>query len=121
MSDDASAEKAPAPGLWGRVTAATEKIWETPTHVVQLVGDHMLLLGRAAFWLVKPPFRLGVFFEAAEFIGVQSLLIVTMIGTFVGMVFALQLTSALRQFGTESFVGATLGIALTRELAPVFT
>ena len=37
------------------------------------------------------------------------------------MVFALQLISALRQFGTESFVGATLGIALTRELAPVFT
>src|SRR5262249_61274914 len=69
----------------------------------------------------KPPFRLGVFFEAAEYIGVQSLLIVTMIGTFVGMVFALQLTSALRQFGTESFVGATLGVALTRELAPVFT
>jgi len=46
---------------------------------------------------------------------------VTMIGLFVGMVFALQLTSALRQFGTESFVGATLGIALSRELAPVFT
>ena len=64
---------------------------------------------------------MGVFLEAAEFIGVQSLMIVSMIGTFVGMVFALQLTSALRQFGTESFVGATLGIALTRELAPVFT
>src|SRR3954463_9848659 len=111
---EASTENEPAPGLWGRVTAATEKMWETPTHIVQLVGDHMLLLGKAAFWLVKPPFRVGVFFEAAEYIGVQSLLIVTMIGTFVGMVFALQLTSALRQFGTESFVGATLGVALTR-------
>src|SRR5678815_5434889 len=56
-----------------------------------------------------------------EFIGVQSLLIVTMVGTFVGMVFSLQLVSALRQFGTDSFIGATLGLALTRELAPVFT
>jgi phospholipid/cholesterol/gamma-HCH transport system permease protein len=37
------------------------------------------------------------------------------------MVFALQLTSALRQFGTEGFVGATLGLAVTRELSPVFT
>src|SRR5262245_6062027 len=121
MSTGTDTENAPQPGLWGRVTAATEKLWATPTHIVELVGDHMLLLGRACFWLVKPPFRAGVFFEAAEFIGVQSLLIVTMIGTFVGMVFALQLTSALRQFGTESFVGATLGIALTRELAPVFS
>jgi len=62
-----------------------------------------------------------VFLEAADFIGVQSLPIVAMISLFVGMVFALQLTSSLRQFGTESFVGATLGLALTRELAPVFS
>jgi phospholipid/cholesterol/gamma-HCH transport system permease protein len=59
--------------------------------------------------------------EALEYIGVQSVLIVGMIGLFVGMVFALQLTSSLRRFGTESFVGATLGLALTRELAPVFS
>src|SRR4030095_7618717 len=83
--------------------------------------EHMQLLGRAFFWLFKPPFRWDTFIEACEFIGVQSLLIVALIGLFVGMVFALQLTSALRQFGTESFVGATLGLALTRELAPVFS
>ena len=59
--------------------------------------------------------------QAAEFIGVQSLPIVSLISLFVGMVFALQLVSALRQFGGDQFVGATLGIALTRELAPVFT
>jgi phospholipid/cholesterol/gamma-HCH transport system permease protein len=71
--------------------------------------------------MVKPPFRVGILVEAMDYIGVQSLLIVCMIGLFVGMVFALQLTSALRQFGTEGFVGATLGIAVTRELSPVFT
>lgn len=107
--------------VWERIVAVTDRLWQTPTQVVALIGDHVLLLMRALFWLGKRPFRASVFLEAAEFIGVQSLLIVTMIGTFVGMVFALQLTSALRQFGTESFVGATLGIALTRELAPVFT
>jgi phospholipid/cholesterol/gamma-HCH transport system permease protein len=108
-------------GWWGKVVLTNEKLWATPTSVVQLVGEHVQLLSRALFWLFKPPFRFGVFVEAMEFIGVGSLMIVIMIGTFVGMVFALQLTSALRQFGTESFVGATLGIALTRELAPVFT
>ena len=107
--------------MWEKIVRITDKLWDAPTRLVQSVGDHVLLLSRAAFWLFKPPFRVGVFLEAAEFIGVQSIMIVTMIGTFVGMVFALQLTSALRQFGTESFVGATLGIALTRELAPVFT
>src|SRR5262249_49601561 len=82
---------------------------------------HMQLFGQAVSWLFRPPFRSGVLVEAMEFIGVQSLLIVGLVGTFVGMVFALQLVSALRQFGTETFVGATVGLALTRELSPVFT
>lgn len=121
MTTDADTEPKAESGLWDKIVLLNEKLWLTPTALINIIGDHVLLLGRAMFWLVKPPFRWGVFVEAADFIGVQSLLIVTMIGTFVGMVFALQLTSALRQFGTESFVGATLGIALTRELAPVFT
>jgi phospholipid/cholesterol/gamma-HCH transport system permease protein len=116
-----SDETAPTPGVWGRIVAANAKLYDTPFKLAELVGDHMLLLGKSVFWLVKPPFRWAVYLDAAEYIGVQSLPIVAMISLFVGMVFALQLTSSLRQFGTESFVGATLGLALTRELAPVFT
>jgi phospholipid/cholesterol/gamma-HCH transport system permease protein len=104
-----------------RLVALVDKLWDPPVKLVEVVGAHVLLLGQAAFWLVKRPFRASVYVEAMEFIGVQSLLIVVMVGTFVGMVFSLQLVSALRQFGTDSFIGATLGIALTRELAPVFT
>src|SRR5262249_32384990 len=115
-------EAAPERGrVWGTIVAVNDKLWAQPQHIVELVGDHMLLLGRAFFWLFKPPFRWSTFVEASEFIGVQSILIVILIGMFVGMVFALQLTSSLRAFGAESFVGATLGLALTRELAPVFT
>jgi phospholipid/cholesterol/gamma-HCH transport system permease protein len=110
-----------ATSAWDRIVDLNEKLWATPTELIRLVGEHVQLLGRALFWLVKPPFRTHTFIEALEYIGVQSLLIVGMIGLFVGMVFALQLTTSLRRFGTESFVGATLGIALTRELAPVFT
>jgi phospholipid/cholesterol/gamma-HCH transport system permease protein len=96
-------------------------MWAGPLRLVEVVGEHAQLFGRAVFWLFRPPFRVGVFIEALDFIGVQSVMIVSMIGTFVGMVFALQLVSSLRQFGAESFVGATLGLALSRELAPVFT
>jgi phospholipid/cholesterol/gamma-HCH transport system permease protein len=120
VSDDVADEQQPG-GAWGAIVRWNDKLWRPPQHVVELVGEHMLLVGRAFFWLFKPPFRWNTFIEASEFIGVQSLLIVSLIGLFVGMVFSLQLTSALRQFGTESFVGATLGLALTRELAPVFT
>ncbi len=120
MSDESSTAE-PRRGAWGTIVGLNEKLWAQPQHIVELVGEHMLLLGRAMYWLVKPPFRVATFVEAAEFIGVQSILIVILIGLFVGMVFALQLTTSLRQFGAETFVGATLGLALTRELAPVFT
>jgi phospholipid/cholesterol/gamma-HCH transport system permease protein len=122
MADQAAAsETEPHPSLWSRIVGLVDRMWATPMKVAELVGAHMILLGQAWFWLVRRPFRWGVLIEAMEFIGVQSLLIVIMVGTFVGMVFSLQLVSALRQFGTDSFIGATLGLALTRELAPVFT
>jgi phospholipid/cholesterol/gamma-HCH transport system permease protein len=108
-------------GAWARVVELNEKLWSAPTLIVEQVGTHMILFGQAVRWLFRPPFRIGILFEAMDYIGVQSLLIVSMIGLFVGMVFALQLTSALRSLGTEGFVGATLGIAVTRELSPVFT
>src|SRR5687767_11672051 len=100
MEPQPIAEGKPRPGAWERVVAVNERLWQTPTRVLEIVGEHVQLLSRAVFWLLKPPFRWSVFVEALEFIGVQSLVIVTLIGTFVGMVFALQLTSALRQFGT---------------------
>jgi phospholipid/cholesterol/gamma-HCH transport system permease protein len=109
------------PSIWTRVVVLVDKLWLGPTRFVEMVGQHITFLGQALFWLFRPPFRWPIFIDALEFIGVESLTIVMMVGAFVGMVFSLQLTSALRQFGTESFVGATLGIALCRELAPVFT
>ena len=111
----------PPRSTWDKIVGVNERAWAVPTHLVEQIGAHVMLFAQAMRWLFKRPFRVGVLVEAMEYIGVQSLLIVCMIGLFVGMVFALQLTSALRQFGTEGFVGATLGIAVTRELSPVFT
>jgi phospholipid/cholesterol/gamma-HCH transport system permease protein len=118
---ESSSETTHPQSFWERVVWLNEKLWAAPTHIVEEVGTHAMLFGQAVRWMFKRPFRVGVLVEQMDFIGVQSLLIVSMIGLFVGMVFALQLTAALRQFGTEGFVGATLGLAVTRELSPVFT
>ncbi|MCU1279259.1 MAG: ABC-type transport protein, partial [bacterium] len=118
---DAAAGDTRPRSTWDKLVAVNEKLWAMPTGIVEQVGTHVMLFVSSLRWMVKRPFRVGVLVEAMDYIGVQSLLIVCMIGLFVGMVFALQLTSALRQFGTEGFVGATLGIAVTRELSPVFT
>ncbi|MCC7534783.1 MAG: ABC transporter permease [Deltaproteobacteria bacterium] len=72
-------------------------------------------------WALRPPYRGRLLIAAMEFVGVQSIFIVGLTGTFTGMVFGLQLVYSLRQFGAENTVGGVVALALSRELAPVFT
>lgn len=84
-------------------------------------GDHAMLLGRALAGLVRRPFRLRLFLEQAQFVGVGSLPIICLVGFFSGAVSAQQAIAALRIFNQERFVGATVGLSLAQELAPVFS
>ena len=61
-----------------------------------------------------------IFLQQFDFIGVQSLTVITFSAIFIGAVMAFQTYIPLHQFGMESFLGPSVGIALTRELAPVF-
>ena len=88
---------------------------------LDMVGGHLILVGRALSWLPRRPFRFANYLEAGEYIGFGSLPIVLLVGAFTGMVMSLQSVYAFRQFGLESFSGGTTGIALGRELGPVLT
>ncbi len=85
------------------------------------IGATVQLLGQSIFWGIRRPYRISIFIAAMEFVGVQSLFLVGLTGLFIGMVFGLQLVDGFRQFGAENQTGAVVGMALTRELAPVFT
>ena len=85
------------------------------------IGKIVGLTGRTVLWLVRPPFRFGRVLDAMDFIGVQSIFIVALTGTFSGMVLALQMSHALRTFNAEGRVGGIVAISLARELAPVFS
>ena len=69
---------------------------------------------------MRKPFRSKLFIDQFNRIGVDSLPIIGLVSVFTGMVFALQTTYAFRLFGAETMVGATVGLSLTREIAPVF-
>lgn len=85
------------------------------------IGNTLLLTARTVSWLIRPPYRIGQLIAAMDFIGVQSFFIVTLTGTFSGMVVTLQTTYALRAFSAEGRVGGIVAVSLLRELAPVFT
>lgn len=54
-------------------------------------------------------------------IGVNTLPLAAAIGFFTGMIFALNMGIPLRDFGVQDTIGGILGVAIVRELAPVFT
>jgi phospholipid/cholesterol/gamma-HCH transport system permease protein len=85
------------------------------------LGRVVMLTGQTLLWAVRPPFRLSQLLGAMDFVGVQSIFIIMLTGTFSGMVFALQTVSSLRQFGAEGVVGSVVAISLTREISPVFS
>jgi phospholipid/cholesterol/gamma-HCH transport system permease protein len=85
------------------------------------IGKTISLTGQTIIWLFRRPFRVSQMLAAADFIGVQSIFIVGLTGTFSGMVVALQTTYALRAFSAEGRVGGIVAVSLAREVAPVFS
>ncbi len=63
--------------------------------------------------------RRGLFLRQCEFIGVNSVGVITLAGTFMGGVLGYQLYASLHLFGAEALLGGSVGVSLYRELAPV--
>jgi phospholipid/cholesterol/gamma-HCH transport system permease protein len=123
-SHSASPNQAPVgepPSTRARLTALGDFVGAPLKLVLGYLGDHASMLGRALAWLFRRPFRLRLFLEQMEFVGVGSLPIILLVGFFSGAVAAQQAIAALEIFGQERFVGATVGLSLAQELAPVFT
>ncbi|MEM9190828.1 MAG: ABC transporter permease [Myxococcota bacterium] len=106
-------------GEYAKAFAAT--VFALPLSLLREVGLLAELLWLSIYWGVRPPYRFRLAISAMDFVGVGSIFIVGLTGLFVGMVFGLQLADGFRQFNAENQVGAVVGIALTRELAPVFS
>src|SRR4029450_1741275 len=118
---DPAAPVAPPPSARERIAAVGDVLTAPLKLVFGYLGDHGTMLGQSIAWLFRPPFRLKLFLEQMEFVGVKSLPIIILVGFFSGAVAAQQAIAALEIFNQERFVGATVGLSLAQELAPVFT
>jgi phospholipid/cholesterol/gamma-HCH transport system permease protein len=83
------------------------------------VGEVSMVGVRAFYWLPRRPFRFRHFVKQFDFVGVQSLGIIVLAGSFTGAVIALQSSYALRLFQANTMVGPMVLLALTREMGPV--
>lgn len=80
---------------------------------------HILVLGLLNVF--RPPFRIHLTIVQIEFIGIQSLPIILLASVFTGAVFTYESYEAFAYFGAQGMVGGTVGVAITRELAPTLT
>jgi len=88
---------------------------------IKEMGQIFLLFLDTIRWAFHVPFRLDLFFEQMEKVGVRSGLVVILTGAFTGMVLGLQGFHATRRFGAETMVGVAVALSMFRELGPVLT
>jgi phospholipid/cholesterol/gamma-HCH transport system permease protein len=84
-------------------------------------GRLFLLLWETLRTAFMPPYRIGLFIKQVEFIGVNSLSVVILTGSFTGMVFAFQSYIGFHKFGAEYLVGTVVTLGMARELGPVLS
>lgn len=85
------------------------------------VQEYTQLAARSIGNLFRRPLYLADIIQQADLIGVGSLPIVVLTGTFTGMVLALNTSATLEQFGSLSLTGQLVSVSMVRELGPVLT
>lgn len=111
MSDE---ESAPKKSVLASIVAPVKNALEE----AGTLGD---LAFRSVVWGIRPPYRVPLVVAQMEFVGVQSIFLVGLVGLFTGMVFAVQTIYGFRRFGAENMVGGVVALTLSREMAPVLT
>lgn len=78
-----------------------------------------IFLFKAFFYSIVPPIKFARVLKQVHFIGFQSMVVIALTGCFAGMVLGFQGYNSLRHFGSDAFLGPTVGLALIKELGPV--
>src|SRR5687768_13452823 len=85
------------------------------------VQEYVTMLGKTGRALVTRPYYYRDIVQQFDAIGIGSLTVVLLTGTFTGMVLALQSGITLDQFGARSMVGRLVSASMVKELGPVLT
>jgi len=96
-------------------------VGHTTLQLCQALGSFVLFFYKALLTLVTTKLKLSKTLAQMEHIGIESLAIVILTGTFSGMVLALQSYIGFQRVGGEQFIGSVVALGIIRELGPVLT
>ncbi len=106
-------------GLMGSVYESIADVGAAVVNAVETLGDMTLFAWRTLVWLMTRLPRRETLFANMYQIGVLSLPVVALTGTFIGMVLAVQSYTQFKAFGLETQLGGMINKTMFRELGPV--
>jgi phospholipid/cholesterol/gamma-HCH transport system permease protein len=122
MSNASTSPNAERSGRRGPVMAISDSIADlggVTVRWVETMGDMTLFALGTLSWLFSRLPRRDTLILSLYNIGVLSLPVVALTGTFIGMVLAVQSYTQFKAFGFESRLGALINMSMCRELGPV--
>lgn len=85
------------------------------------MGQMLIFLVQTFYYTFAPPFKFRLLLREIRFIGAKSMTVIFLMGSFTGMVLALQGYYTLRKVGSEALLGPAVALTLIRELGPVLS
>jgi phospholipid/cholesterol/gamma-HCH transport system permease protein len=85
------------------------------------IGELSYFTGRFFKELFNPPFEFKEFWRQCYNMGNRSLLLVSVTGFIIGLVFTLQSRPTLEEFGAVSWIPSMVSISIIREIGPIIT
>ncbi len=107
------------PGIFAATLESVADLGEVVIDSVRGLGELTLFFLSTLSWMATRWPRRETLFASLYQIGVRSLPVVALTGTFIGMVLAVQSYSQFRAFGLETQLGAVINRSMFRELGPV--
>ena len=98
-----------------RAVGATTIYW------LDIMGNFSLFFIHTIQTTFSTKLKLSKFFSQMERVGVSSLAIALITGTFAGAVLALQSYKGFHELGSEDYLGPIVALSMARELGPVLT
>jgi phospholipid/cholesterol/gamma-HCH transport system permease protein len=82
-------------------------------------GDLVVFAGTTCHWFFSRRLCRGTLVPSFYYVGVRSVPVVALTGTFIGMVLAVQSYSQYNQYGFATRLGSIINVSIVRELGPV--
>lgn len=89
--------------------------------IIQELGRIAIFFLKGLFHIFSWPLQFRKLIEQLYFIGMKSVIVVSLTGAFTGMVLGFQGYYTLVKFGSEGLLGTLVSLTLIRELGPVLT